>query len=515
MFSRFGLRFRMAVSYVLVSAAAVLLVETVLLAATVAQIRAADQAALQAQQRAAAAEADVNRVKTNSLALVTANAESNDASDAAARAPGRPDEVLLTEAATNGVGETAPPKASEGPAVGSAFEDVQVLATTDGRVIASSPAGAYALNSRLPATAISLSPAAGLTQLNGLEANWSTTPVAITDPAGDRTAAQDRGRRVIGIAYVVVHVPEGSGKPQDKKAQGNPGIGSLVTAGVIILILLLPVGGLFGLFSTARLIRRIRRLAEGTSAMADGDLRTRIPVSGGDEVGRLEQAFNSMAERLDAALEVQRKAAGSEAQRAERARIARELHDSISQDLFSASLLAGGLRKALPPSSELRHQAESMELSLVRTMREMGAMLLELRPIALEDSGLAEALGELCRAYEARLGISISTQIDDPLWLGAPVEHAVFRVVQEAIGNAIRHGDPDAIELRVAVADGRVAVTVHDDGHGFDPLMTNGRHGMGLQLMRERINELGGAVEVLSAPERGTTVLVLLPAGAS
>jgi signal transduction histidine kinase len=249
--------------------------------------------------------------------------------------------------------------------------------------------------------------------------------------------------------------------------------------------------------------------------MADGDLRTRIPVSGGDEVGRLEHAFNSMAERLDAALEVQRKAAGSEAQRAERARIARELHDSISQDLFSASLLAGGLRKALPPNSELRHQAESMELSLVRTMREMGAMLLELRPIALEDAGLAEALGELCRAYEARLGISISTQIDDPLWLGAPVEHAVFRVIQEAIGNAVRHGDPDAIELRVAVADGRVAVTVQDDGHGFDPLMTNGRHGMGLQLMRERINELGGAVEVLSAPERGTTVLVLLPAGVS
>jgi signal transduction histidine kinase len=325
-------------------------------------------------------------------------------------------------------------------------------------------------------------------------------------------------RLVIGIAYVRLLVPSDDAAKDGKfpgggaPAAADTAIGSLIVTGVVILMLLLPVGALFGLLSTGRLIRRIRRLAQGASAMADGDLKARIPSSGRDEVGHLEQAFNSMAERLEAAVQVQRTVAGTEARRAERTRIARELHDSISQDLFSASLLAGGLRKALPADSDLRRQVEAMEVSLARTMREMRAMLLELRPIALEDAGLAEALDELCRTYEARLGISISARID-PLRLDAPVEHAVLRVVQEALGNAVRHGEPHAIELRVAETDGQVAVTIQDDGHGFDPSKAAERHGMGLALMRERVSELGGTVEILSAPERGATVKVSLPGG--
>jgi signal transduction histidine kinase len=274
------------------------------------------------------------------------------------------------------------------------------------------------------------------------------------------------------------------------------------------------VGGLFGLLSTRWLIRRIRRLAAGTSAMAAGDLRSRIPVSGNDEVGRLEHGFNLMAERLEAAVHVERDAAGSAARRAERTRIARELHDAISQDLFSASLLAGGLRKALPSESGLRHQAESMERTLERTMREMRAMMLELRPVALEDAGLAAAVDELCRAYETRLGIRISADIGSPR-LKPPVEHAVLRVVQEALGNAVRHGRPETIELSVIDGDGRVTVMVRDDGQGFDRHRVSERRGMGLELMRERVAELGGEVEVASTPEQGTTVRVLIPDGAA
>jgi signal transduction histidine kinase len=141
-------------------------------------------------------------------------------------------------------------------------------------------------------------------------------------------------------------------------------------------------------------------------------------------------------------------------------------------------------------------------------------MLLELRPIALEDAGLAAALDELCRAYETRLGISVSARID-PVGLDPPVEHAVLRVVQEAFGNAARHGEPATIELRVAEQDGQVAVTIHDDGRGFDPARTAVRHGMGLTLMSERVGELGGTYQLVSAPGRGTTLTVLLPARAA
>jgi HAMP domain-containing protein len=391
------------------------------------------------RRRAAEAEIETNQIKAEAVALQTATAVASGASQAASRAPGRPDEALLADAVGKGLGDNGPQRRADDPQAEPGPELAQAIATTDGRVIVSSPDGAFARDSTLPAAAIGSLPRGGRTEVSGRAVNWATVPVEIIDPTGGRS-------RVIGIAYAVLQAPPGDGKATDTKSGRQPGrlaeagIGSLIGPGVIILILLWPVGGLFGLFSTRRLIRRIRRLADGTSAMADGDLKARVPVSGADEVGRLERAFNSMAERLDAALQDQRRAAGTEARRAERTRIARELHDSISQGLFSTSLLAGGLRKALPPGSELSQQAESMEQSPARTMREMRAMLLELRPIALEEADLAEALRELCRAYGRRLGISISAQIDDPLPLDPPVEHAVFRVVQETLSNAIRHG---------------------------------------------------------------------------
>jgi signal transduction histidine kinase len=508
----------MAVSYMLVSAAAVLVVEAVVLAVMVPRIRAANDGVERARQRAIEAEESARQGKTEFLALQIGAAAGDEASAAVARKPGTPDEALLAEAAAIVVAGPVEAGQQENDGPG---DNLRVLATVDGRVVGSEPDGHFDRNSRLPVEATGLPARSGRTWVDGRPASWATKPVELTDPAG--------ARRVIGVAYARLWDPvpkrEGASKPADEaggvsdgeahrpEEDAVPGIDSLVLPGVVILVLLLPVGALFGLFSTGRLIRRIRRLAGATSAMAGGDPDARLPVSGGDEVGQLEQAFNTMAERLDAARQAERKAAGSEARRAERTRIARELHDSISQDLFSASLLAGGLRRALRTSSELRPRAESLERSLEATMREMRAMLLELRPIALEDAGLAEALAELCRAYEARLGIVISTRIDPPR-LDPPVEHAVLRVVQEALGNAVRHGGPGTIELRVAGIDGQVTVTVRDDGRGFDPGATAGRHGMGLALMRERVGELGGTLDVASAPERGTTVRVLLPAGA-
>jgi signal transduction histidine kinase len=496
MFSRFGLRARMAVSYVLVSAAAVVLVEAVLLAVMVPQMRAASARVAQAQQAQVEAEDNSAQIKVDDLSREVATAAGDAVSATAAQSPGVSDEQLLggaAGAAFGGRDQWQPPDSSKAPTT-----SAHLLATVDGRVIAGDVRG----YPRLPPEAVGTSARSGQTTMNGQPAHWATKPVFITN----ETKAD---RRVVGIAYVMLAASNAGDK---KPVAPAVSLGPLVLPGAIVLILLLPVGALFGLLSTGRLIRRIRRLAEGASAMADGDLAARIPVSGGDEAGRLEQAFNTMAERLDAAVRVERKAAGSAARRAERARIARELHDSISQDLFSASMVAGGLRKALPATSDLRRQAESMEQSLARTMREMRAMLLELRPIALEDAGLAEALGELCRTYQERAGIPISARID-PLRLDAAIEHAVLRVVQEAVSNAVRHGEPATIALRVAMTDGRVSVAVQDDGRGFDPLHTAGRHGMGLALMRERVGELGGTVEVRSAPNCGTTVTVWLPGG--
>jgi signal transduction histidine kinase len=275
-----------------------------------------------------------------------------------------------------------------------------------------------------------------------------------------------------------------------------------------------PVGLVFGLLSTRRLFGRVRRLAATTLAVADGDLRQRVPVAGRDEVAQLEGSFNRMAGRLEAAMAAERQLAGT----TERARIARELHDAISQDLFSLRLLAAGLRKALPADSPLRPQVETMERTATGTMHEMQALLLELRPVALEDAGLVPALEELCHAYRERLGVRIDAELE-PVTLDPPAEHAVLRVVQEALANAVRHGRPYQdnqpqalrIVLRLHQRDGQVTVAVEDDGAGFDPAEATQRHGLGLGLMRERVAELGGTFQLESTPGQGASMRVRLP----
>jgi signal transduction histidine kinase len=496
MFSRFGLRFRMAASYVTVSAVAVLIVEAILLTTLIPQIRSARNSAQTAEQQAARAEASGAQAKAQVLALGIASSAGSSASSIAISQPAWSDGRLLAEAAKRLDQSTV------GATNADSVEATTALTTLSGDII-----WAVAISTpAIPAEALSGGARTGLKTVEGRLRAWAVEPVTITNVSGDP------GARAIGLAYAELPNPqlETPVTPISKSATPTTeNVTTLVAAGAVILALLLPVGALFGLLSTGRLIRRIRRLALGAEAMAEGDLRSRIPVSGGDEVGQLEHAFNTTAERLEQAIKAERDAAGSAARRAERTRIARELHDSISQDLFSVSLVATGLRKALPAETKLWRQATSMEVTLERTRREMRAMLMELRPVGLEDAGLAAALEEMCRAYEARLGIPITARIELSD-LAAPVEHAVLRVVQEALGNAVRHGNPATIDVDVNGVGEKVNVTVRDDGTGFDLEHVAERHGMGLELIRERVEELGGTVQVITAPQQGTTVQVTL-----
>lgn len=283
-----------------------------------------------------------------------------------------------------------------------------------------------------------------------------------------------------------------------------------VATAVLLLGLTMVVGLVFGLLSTRRLTRRIGTLARTTQEVAEGDLARRVSVTGTDEISQLEQGFNQMAERLSDSIELERGLAESNARLAERSRIARELHDSISQDLFSLSMLAGGLRKALPQDEAVRPQVTAMEETASRATREMQGLLLELRPVALEGAGLVPALEELCRAYRERLGVRVDADLER-VAIAPSVEHAVLRVAQEALANAIRHGNPKLVRLLVRGENGGVAVRVTDDGRGFKVGTESSPSGMGLRSMRERVEELGGSFALDSAPGKGTVVTAIIP----
>jgi signal transduction histidine kinase len=336
------------------------------------------------------------------------------------------------------------------------------------------------------------------------EVLWATAPVLNLGQEANLPGKPLATADLLGVVYVQV--------PAAAKLASEPSLWSALApqlgVGLLVLVAAVPVGLAFGLLSTRGLVGRLRRLAATTVVVAQGDYHQRVPVSGGDEVAQLEANLNRMAQRLDAAMATERQLAGA----TERARIARELHDAISQDLFSLRLLAGGLRKALPADSPLHPQVETMEHTATTTMHEMRALLLELRPVALEDAGLVAALEELCHAYRERLGVTVDADLE-PVELTPAAEHAVLRVVQEALANAVKHAQPTRIRLRLHHQDGQVAVTVSDDGGGFEVARADQRHGLGVSLMRERVTELGGELQLDSRPGQGTSVRVLLPRG--
>jgi signal transduction histidine kinase len=517
LFGRAGLRFRMAASYVAVSAAAVIVVEVVLLALVAPLLRDASQTVDEANGRAQEANAAALSSKAHAAALEGADMLDEFAAKIVHSGRAVTDRDILAKLAQAPFAQVASDLGDlGGGGEGDAPRGGTALTAPDGRVVAVGGVTDVQIGSRLtPGTTGDIV--------------WSGTAVTAVDPASPEK------RRPVGLYLVGLDAKasglttadkpgdDSTGKVGEAGKDGKDGsarvgadrrTGGMLVPGIVVLGLLVPVGLVFGLLSTRPLIRRIRRLAEGTATMAAGDLRSRIPVTGHDEVSRLEQGFNAMAERLEAAVQLERDAAGSDARRAERTRIARELHDSVSQHLFSLNLLAGGMRRALPAGSELHHQAESMERTVERTMREMRAMLLELRPVGLEDAGLVAALEELSAAYEARLGIRVTAHVAE-LSAPAAVEHAVLRVVQEALRNAARHGAPDTVELTVSEVAGHVLVAIRDNGRGFEPARAAERHGMGLELMRERVTELGGTLDIASAPSRGTTVEARIPAGAA
>jgi signal transduction histidine kinase len=192
----------------------------------------------------------------------------------------------------------------------------------------------------------------------------------------------------------------------------------------------------------------------------------------------------------------------------ERNRLARELHDSVSQKLFGLVLSAEAATTLLDRDpGEARSELERLRTLAQEAMDELRSLVFELRPPALEAEGLATALRKhvdvLRRVYRREIGLEL---------YGAPprtpeVEREVFRIAQEALENALRHAQAKHLDLRLDARDGRLLLTVTDDGVGFDPAAPAVRsRRLGLTSMEERAEALGGTLQVESRPGVGTTV---------
>ncbi|WP_205697519.1 sensor histidine kinase [Conexibacter sp. SYSU D00693] len=236
-------------------------------------------------------------------------------------------------------------------------------------------------------------------------------------------------------------------------------------------------------------------------AARDGEVRAEVDADSA-EVARLTDAFNRMLGRLE---DERARTAGAvlQGQEAERARLARDLHDEANQALTGVLLRLAATAQDAPPA--LRDELRATQEVATQAMDELLRLARELRPAALDDHGLAVALAALLDRAPLRASLDAGDCDLDALQPDAQV--VVYRVVQEALSNAIRHGHAQVLHVAARAHGGEVVVTVRDDGDGFDVRrVQEGEGGLGLTGMRERARLAGGAVAIRSAPGYGTEV---------
>jgi two-component system sensor histidine kinase UhpB len=227
---------------------------------------------------------------------------------------------------------------------------------------------------------------------------------------------------------------------------------------------------------------------------------------------RAELALRQAAQRTERLLEQV-----ISVQEEERKRIARELHDGVSQSLMS--LLVGLLTfEDVGELQTAREQARTLRAAAKQTLDDVRRLSSGLRPSVLDDLGLLPALERYVTDYASTHGVRAeidAEQFRPPGRLPAPVETAVYRIVQEAMGNTAKHAGAKSVRVCLDCQGPELEVLIEDDGVGFDSAKTletiDVNQHMGLRSMEERAVLVGGSLEIDSVPNEGTTILVRIP----
>ena len=283
-------------------------------------------------------------------------------------------------------------------------------------------------------------------------------------------------------------------------------------------------GSLLGALVSRRVVYRMGRALKISRAWLRGNLSLRIADPVTDDLGLLAEQLDLMAEHLERDEQDldelrERNTRLTDQVRAlavveERNRLARELHDSVKQHLFSLTMTAGAIRTrfdALPDvPQELVEMVQGVETSAQIAQRETTRLIEDLRPGTLREQGLSGALNDYALLFGARehILIYLDVQGNDKL-LPPSVAEALYRVAQEALHNVTRHAQATRADVHLRCLPMQVTLTVHDNGIGFDTTQT--RRGLGLANMQERIMIVGGRLSIESQPGSGATILAQVP----
>ncbi len=199
-------------------------------------------------------------------------------------------------------------------------------------------------------------------------------------------------------------------------------------------------------------------------------------------------------------------------QEEERIRIAREVHDELGQSLTALKMDVALLRSLLPDQPDVEHRISSITNLVNTTIRSIQRISSELRPSALDDLGLAAAIEWQAREFESRSGVECALHLPaGPLPISASRSTALFRIFQETLTNVARHSKASQVVVRLGLEQGRVVLTVMDDGVGFADAAVENVRSLGIMGMMERATLVGGHFEISSLPGGGTSIRAAVP----
>jgi NarL family two-component system sensor histidine kinase LiaS len=293
----------------------------------------------------------------------------------------------------------------------------------------------------------------------------------------------------------------------------------LLAAALLLIVGLIP-GYLYG----GRLKQRIESLTESAYHYERGNFTHRVADSlilANDEIGLMGGHLNEMAKHVERQVASLQKLSSEKSAMAdqlknaavleERQRIARDLHDAVSQQLFAISMMTSALQESADLNTDkVRKRIATVQALAGEAQNEMRALLMQLRPAALEGKGLKEGVEELLQRYADKHDTDIRWELEDITGVSKGVMDHLFRILQESMSNVFRHSQASSVIVKLNQANRQIHLKVTDNGTGFDKeaIQTSS---YGMKTLKERAIEIGGITEVLSVPGKGTQIHVKIP----
>ncbi|MBA4535682.1 sensor histidine kinase [Bacillus aquiflavi] len=303
----------------------------------------------------------------------------------------------------------------------------------------------------------------------------------------------------------------------------NPSINVATTFWLLIyvFIILIIVGSYFGLKGSYLIKGRLGDILIYVSTLRSGKFSERIVTYEKDEIGLITDELNQLAKYIQEQVHSMQRLADEKSMLAqsahaaavmeERQRIARDLHDAVSQQLFALGMMSSAaLRMFEIDLDKAKQQLHEIANIAAKAQMEMRALLLHLRPIQLSEDSLCDGVIKLIHELKNKTNIEFNASVDEVTHLSKSAEEHLFRIIQEALSNTLRHADASKVKLILTEKENYIYLFISDNGKGFDWQKAK-IASYGLKTMRERCEEVGGIFKIRSKKNEGTYIDIRIP----